>query len=135
MQGLVHCDIKCDNVLVKRRPGSPLFDIKICDFGLVDRIGNVSEPWGTPCHMAPEGLDTASEPSSRQKEFPDLQPWGRGICIPALLPFCNRESTRTQTSILYKGTGRVPEIGMTWIYTQQAMPNNTSLTIIKFIFS
>ncbi|KAJ9677491.1 hypothetical protein PVL29_022469 [Vitis rotundifolia] len=58
-KGLVHCDLKPDNVLV-----FPVVDggnvVKIADFGLAKRVGEEEDPRvgfrGTPAYMSPESL-------------------------------------------------------------------------------
>jgi serine/threonine protein kinase len=80
MQGFVHCDIKCENVLVKRRPGSSVFDVKICDFGLVDKIGSVNEAWGTCCYMAPEVMEANTSGAKIAKD-PRSDMWSVGIVL------------------------------------------------------
>ena len=49
--GLVHRDIKPANVLLRRGPRIRAY---LCDFGIADRVGDVSDNAGTPAYMAPE---------------------------------------------------------------------------------
>ncbi len=57
MQGIVHCDVKPENLLVSNEPG---FDdhLRIVDFGLAqlhdDPAGSAGFAVGTPSYMAPE---------------------------------------------------------------------------------
>ena len=57
MQGIVHCDVKPENLLVSNEPG---FDdhLRIVDFGLAqlhdDPTGSAGFAVGTPSYMAPE---------------------------------------------------------------------------------
>jgi tetratricopeptide (TPR) repeat protein len=55
-RGVVHCDLKLDNVLVQgvwnRADARPA--LKLCDFGIVHFRGEAGTALGTPSHMAPE---------------------------------------------------------------------------------
>ncbi|KAL5990085.1 hypothetical protein ACLOJK_010982 [Asimina triloba] len=57
-KGLVHCDVKLQNVLVGSSPNC--FDVKIADFGLAKEAGEKIEggAWlrGTPLYMSPESV-------------------------------------------------------------------------------
>jgi serine/threonine protein kinase len=55
--GIVHCDIKPDNILVVDQEGSPLLGVKLADFGMATEVGHQSAG-GDPTHMAPEVLCT-----------------------------------------------------------------------------
>jgi serine/threonine protein kinase len=61
-QGLVHGDIKPENVMVSIRPGSRVYDVKLGDFGMCTRVGGVSRG-GTPDYMSPERLDNWFHPT------------------------------------------------------------------------
>ena len=57
--GLIHCDIKLENILAHSIPGETIPLLKLCDFGLVqiaDEEGKayIEDPLGTHHYMAPE---------------------------------------------------------------------------------
>jgi len=60
-KGIVHRDIKLDNVLINRIEEEE-FNVKIADFGLAtfipegDEVPKLHEKCGTPCYVAPEIL-------------------------------------------------------------------------------
>jgi len=71
-KGMIHRDIKLENILVARSDETDLFDAKLTDFGLVHqraaRVAGVKASlkeeqilagWGTPRYMAPELFDDA----------------------------------------------------------------------------
>jgi serine/threonine protein kinase len=62
-QGVVHRDLKCENVLIDTNNGS----VKLTDFGTAKNLSNVSDSWraaktmvGTPLFMAPEVIAPSS---------------------------------------------------------------------------
>jgi Protein kinase domain len=65
-QGLVHGDIKPENVMVSGTPGLGVFDVKLGDFGLCTRIG-AERRGGSPAFMSPECLHDWLDPT---KESP-----------------------------------------------------------------
>ncbi len=60
-RGLIHGDLKPENLLITERG-----DIKLIDFGLARKVGEKSRGLGTPAYMAPEIRDnpTAATPAS-----------------------------------------------------------------------
>jgi len=54
-RGVLHCDIKPENMMLTQTPGGGLPDCKVIDFGLAHRIDRPSRDFvGTPSYMAPE---------------------------------------------------------------------------------
>jgi calcium-dependent protein kinase len=54
-RGILHCDIKPENMMLTQRSARGLPDLKVIDFGLTHRIDQPSRDFvGTPSYMAPE---------------------------------------------------------------------------------
>ncbi|KAA6360463.1 MAG: putative CAMK family protein kinase, partial [Streblomastix strix] len=66
--GLVHSDIKLDNILLHSPPGSGRVHIKISDFGLAKKVDLMSKQIriaGTLLYMAPESLLHQANPTEK----------------------------------------------------------------------
>merc|ERR1719201_1941942 len=54
-RGILHCDIKPENMMLTQPKSRGLPDLKVIDFGLTHRIDQPSRDFvGTPSYMAPE---------------------------------------------------------------------------------
>uniref|UniRef100_UPI00398EED19 serine/threonine-protein kinase 17B-like n=1 Tax=Pristiophorus japonicus TaxID=55135 RepID=UPI00398EED19 len=94
---IVHLDLKPQNILLTS--SSPLGDIKIVDFGLSRRVGNVGELreiTGTPEYIAPEILNY--EPISTETDM-----WSIGVLVYMMLtgesPFQGEDKQETFLNI------------------------------------
>jgi serine/threonine protein kinase len=57
--GLVHGDIKCENILVYQKEGEAGVDFKMVDFGSIVEIYSTNSRAGTPSYLAPERFSGA----------------------------------------------------------------------------
>lgn len=92
--GIVHCDIKPENILCKSRQWP--FQVKLCDFGLAnfyDRNDNraMTAMIGTPGYVAPEVI-------KREPYGPPIDMWACGVVLYVMLsgrmPFYGRDDVQ-----------------------------------------
>jgi serine/threonine protein kinase/tetratricopeptide (TPR) repeat protein len=120
-QGIVHCDLKPDNVRVTKDP----FGIKLLDFGLSEKMGSStrSKPKGTLAYIAPEVLK-----NKKIDERADL--YSLGIMLYELLtgrlPFSSDDPMKLLSSHLEQKP--VPPLELSpWI------PKNLNHLILKLL--
>lgn len=73
--GIVHCDVKCGNML-RGLAGGDNAPWKLCDFGLAVKVGK-DEPFvvrGTPNYISPEAID--KKPAAPSRDW-----WGMGVVL------------------------------------------------------
>ncbi len=79
--GVIHADVKLENMMAHKEPGSDRATIKLCDFGLSlltdmsQETVTMEEVCGTKGYMAPEIEPKGCEVSSA------IDLWALGICI------------------------------------------------------
>src|SRR5690606_695677 len=118
-QGVVHRDVKPENVLIESKPGAAV-RVKITDFGiakLLDAQGVTStgQVLGSPAHMAPEQIE-GGDVSARSDVF------GLGVllyeCMVGALPFDGKNPAQVLRRVLdghFVAPERArPSVGAAW---------------------
>lgn len=98
--GVIHCDLKPENVMCTSDPKSDKFDIKLTDFGLskvvVPESSEILKYCGTPLYMAPEMI-------RREQYGPAIDMWSVGCMCHELLcgqpPFTGRNRPELEKNI------------------------------------
>ena len=78
-RGVVHRDLKLENVLFKEQEFEPDFHIKIVDFGIAGMGGDKVDA-GTLSYMAPECLERVAAETN-----PSIDVWAIGVMFYAML--------------------------------------------------
>ncbi len=110
-RGIVHCDVKPDNIFVTRDPyDRRLVIVKLIDFGICRRIDEPPPPrlMGDPRYMAPEQTVLRGPVDGRT----DLYPLGLSIfeTLVGLHPFSGIDDADTRTMLRMQNEQAVPKI-------------------------
>jgi len=113
-KGVIHCDLKPENVMCTSDPTKDEFDIKLTDFGLskvlVPDADQVLTYCGTPLYMAPEMI-------KREQYGKAVDMWSVGCMAHELLcgqpPFCGRNRNELEKNVKgFRGLKRFRKDGL-----------------------
>lgn len=79
-RGVVHRDLKLENVLFKSNPKDGCWDVKVVDFGIAGVASQDKVDAGTLAYMAPECLDKVAADTT-----PAIDVWAIGIMMYAMI--------------------------------------------------